>query len=83
MGKAAESSVNKVLICFLSIRNDSEEKFLMQLCRELWQIIYSLPTIYTDVSLLILVSDSLWLIFKLGVFYSSSLLPEQPKVRLQ
>lgn len=41
MGKAAESSVNKVLICFLSIRNDSEEKFLMQLCRELWQIIYS------------------------------------------
>lgn len=83
MGKAAESCVNKVLICFLSIRNDSEEKFLLQLCRELWQIIYSLPTIYTDVSLLILVSDSLWLIFKLDVFYSSSLLPEQPKVRFQ
>lgn len=60
MGKAAEASVNKVLICFLSIRNDSEEKFLVQLCREFWQIIYSLPTIHTVVSLLTLVSDSIY-----------------------
>lgn len=45
-GKEAETGVKKVLIYFLSIRNDSEEKILVELCRDLWQIVYSLPTIY-------------------------------------
>lgn len=45
MGKAAESSVNKVLICLLSIINNSEERFLLQLCRELWQFTLCLPFI--------------------------------------
>lgn len=43
MGKAAESSVNKVLICLLSITNDSEERFPLQLCRELWQFTLCQP----------------------------------------
>lgn len=71
-GKAAESGVNKVLICFLSIRNDAEEKFLVHLCRELWQIIYSLPTSHTDVSPLTLVSDSIYGLYSNWVF---SILP--------
>lgn len=45
-GKEAETGVKKVLIYFLSIRNDCEEKILVELCRDLWQIVYSLPTIY-------------------------------------
>lgn len=49
MGKTADTAVNKVLICFLSIKNYFEEKFLEQLCRELRQIIYSLQNIHTDV----------------------------------